>query len=81
MKYIILRAPAGDAAVLFPREFMHRYVAQLFAPAPVLAAGFVRWSDAGPECYGHSAGLKIASRGVIDSALVMRALTLDMPTG
>ena len=49
MKYIVLRAPAGEAPVLFPRDFLHRYVAELFAPMRVVAAGFVRIGDGGVE--------------------------------
>jgi hypothetical protein len=77
MKYIVLRAPAGETPVIFPRDFLHRYVAELFAPMRVVAAGFVRISDGGVECYGRSAGLGIPSRPAVDTALVARALAGD----
>jgi hypothetical protein len=75
MKYIVLRGPSGEAAILFPRSFMHRWVAELFAPMPVVSAGFVRKTPEGLECHGRSAGLAIASRPGPDSLLVARALT------
>ena len=65
MKYIILAGPNGEVPVLFPREFMHRYVAQQFSSMQVVAAGFVRSTPHGLECYGVSSGLKIVSRGHI----------------
>jgi len=76
VKYIVVSAPAGEAAVLFPREFMHRWVADLFA-MPVVAAGFVRETHAGLECHGRSAGLGIAARPDHDTMLVARALAGD----
>jgi len=81
VKYIILAGPNGEAPVLFPREFMHRYVAELFSPMPVVAAGFVRSTPDGPECYGTSSGLKIVSRGNRDTALVAEALKAGEPGG
>jgi hypothetical protein len=75
VKYIVVRTPNGEAPILFPNALMHRYVAELFAAMPVIAAGFVRSAPDGAECYGASAGLKIASRPAIDSALVSASLT------
>ena len=74
MKYIILEAPGGEAAVLFPRNFMHRWMADQLHPMPVVAAGFARLVAGQVECYGESAGLKIASRPDRDNALVAQAL-------
>jgi hypothetical protein len=74
MKYIILRGPSGELPVLFPREFMHRWVAERFAPMPVVAAGFVADGADGPRCYGVSSGLKIAARPAIDTELLRDAL-------
>lgn len=79
MKYIILAGPHGEVPVLFPRDFMHRYVAERFAPMQVVAAGFVRSTPDGPECYGISSGLKIVSRGSLDTALVTGALDPQEP--
>ena len=77
MKYIVLSAPGGEAAVLFPRTFMHRWVAGLFAPMKVISAGLVRAGKGGLECYGRSAGLGIAARPASDTGLVARALASD----
>lgn len=74
MKYIVVRGPTGEAAILFPKSFMHRWVAELFAPLPVVAAGFVRETTEGLECHGRSAGLGIASRPAADSLLLAQAL-------
>ncbi|MFO1155831.1 MAG: hypothetical protein U1E43_03200 [Rhodospirillales bacterium] len=74
MKYIVVDAPGGEAAVLFPRTFLHRWVAGLFAPMTVVSAGFVRVREGGLECYGHSAGLGMNARPIADTALVARAL-------
>lgn len=79
MKYVVVQAPTGEAPVLFPREFMHRYVADLLKPMPVVSAGFVRCNADGVECYGRSTGLKLASRPGPDTALVDRALRQTMP--
>ena len=70
MKYIILRTPDGEAPVVFPRAFLHRYVASLFAPMEVTAAGFVTMSEGRLHCYGKSAGLRLPSRPERDSSLV-----------
>lgn len=74
MKFLIVQAPTGEAPVLFPRDFMHSYVAGLLSPMPVISAGFVRRSGDGIECYGRSNGLHIASRPGADTALVARLL-------
>ncbi len=74
MKYIVVRAPAGEAAVLFPRELLHRWVAARFAPMPVVAAGFVRETATGLECHGRSAGLGLPARPAVDTGLVASAL-------
>lgn len=60
--------------MLFPRGFMHRYVAERFAPLDVVAAGFVKRVDGQLVCFGKSTGLKISSRGERDSELVRMAL-------
>lgn len=74
MKYIILRTPSGEAPVLFPRAFLHAFVAQMFKPMDVVAAGFVTGADDALQCHGASAGLHIASRPGIDSAILNTAL-------
>lgn len=79
MKYIVVDAPAGEAAVLFPRSFLHRWVAGLFAPMKVVSAGFVRTREDGLECYGYSVGLGVNARAIADTALVARALASDDP--
>lgn len=79
MKYIVLDGPGGEAAVLFPRTFAHAWIAQVMLPMSTVSAGFVRWVDGRPDCYGESAGLKIGARPMVDSALVARALGAPGP--
>lgn len=74
MKYLVVRAPGGESPILFPRAFMHRWVAGLLDPMDVVSAGFVRSGQDGPECYGSSSGLGIASRPEADTELVRRSL-------
>ncbi len=74
MKYLVVRTPRGEEPVMFSAAFMHAYLAQQFKPAEVVAAGFVRLTAEGIECYGASAGLNIRSRGATDAALVAGAL-------
>lgn len=73
MKYIILQTPSGEATVLFPREFIHHWVASTMSPMPVVAAGFVRLAGGHIECYGRSESLRVSSRPR-DTALVAQAL-------
>lgn len=77
MKYIVLKTSRGDRPVLFPSEFSHREMADLFAPAPITAAGFVHEGPDGISCGGESAGLRISSRGSLDAALIRMALGED----
>ena len=74
MKYLVVQAPSGEVPVLFGRGFMHRYVATILAPMPVVAAGFVRRQGEVIECYGRSAGLNIAARPGPDTRLIEQAL-------
>lgn len=74
MKYIVVRTPNGEAPVLFPREFIHRWVARTLSPMPVLSAGFVRLDGGQPRCFGTSESLNLRSRPDRDSALVGQAL-------
>jgi hypothetical protein len=53
---------------------MHAYLAQQLAPAEVVAAGFVRLTKDGVECFGSSAGLHIRSRGAEDAVLLVHGL-------
>jgi hypothetical protein len=78
MKYIIVDAPGGEMPILFPRSFAHRYVADVFGPMKVAAAGFVAWEDGKLACGGLSTGLNIVSRPKHDTALVLRALTAEV---
>jgi hypothetical protein len=74
MKYIVVRTPQGEEPIVFPARFMHAYLAQQLAPAEVVAAGFVRLTPDGVECFGSSAGLHIRSRGAEDAVLLARGL-------
>jgi len=74
VKYIVLKTSRGERPVLFPSEFSHRDLADLFAPAPIAAAGFVHEGADGISCGGESAGLRIGSRGSLDAALIRAAL-------
>lgn len=79
MKYIIVRTPDGEAPVLFPRAFLHRYVAGLLKPMEVTAAGFVAIAEGRLRCYGKSVGLRLPSRPEHDSALVNANLDGALP--
>lgn len=83
MKYIVLNTPSGESPVLFPRAFMHRFVAELFPSMSVVSAGFVRSVNGEIECYGISTGLGLECRPGRDTALVERALQEngDAPSG
>ena len=74
MKYIVVRTPHGEEPVVVSAKFMHAYLAQQLAPAEVVAAGFVRLTQDGMECFGSSAGLHIHSRGAEDAALLAHGL-------
>jgi hypothetical protein len=75
VKYIIVQAPEGEVPLLFPRSFLHRYIAGLVRPMPVVSAGFVTVVDGNAHCYGMSAGLKLRSRPEHDTALVRAFLS------
>jgi hypothetical protein len=77
VKYIVIKTGGGECPLLFPRDFSHRYMADLFAPAPIVAAGFVHEGQDGISCGGESAGLRIGSRGGLDAALIRGALGDD----
>jgi hypothetical protein len=77
MKYIVLNEPGGELPVIFARKFYHAYMADRFAPARVVSAGFVRLSNGDPECFGGSSSLGIASRLHRDSELIRRYLTSE----
>jgi hypothetical protein len=74
MKYIVVRTPRGEEPVVFSGNFMHADLAQRLAPAEVVAAGFVRITANGIECFGSSVGLHIRSRGAEDAVLVANGL-------
>ena len=74
VKYIIVEGPDGEAPVLFPRSFMHKWVAGQMKPLESVAAGFVRSVDGRLQCYGVSESLRIGSRPERDAALINRAL-------
>jgi len=75
MKYIVVSGPDGEMPVIFPAAYYHHDVARRFAPAQVVAAGFVRLSEGAAECYGGSSSLRIVSRRLRDSELVARHLS------
>jgi hypothetical protein len=70
MKYIVLRGAGAELPVIFPRDYYHSHVAERFAPAQVVAAGFVQLTDVGPECFGGSSSLRIPSRRDRDARLI-----------
>ena len=74
VKYIIVEGPDGEAPVLFPRAFMHKWVAEQLKPLESVAAGFVRSAEGRLQCYGVSESLRIGSRPERDSALINHAL-------
>ena len=74
MKYVVVQAPDGEAPVLFPRAFMHSWVAGQLKPMEVVSAGFARTDGGRLLCYGKSESLKIAARPDRDSSLLRQAL-------
>lgn len=60
-KYICFALPEADTAVLFPPHLSHADVAERFAPAKPLSAGFVRFDESTKlfVCYGRSDSLKL----------------------
>lgn len=74
MKYVVFAAGGSEHPVLFPRELSHLYVAELFAPMAVVAAGFVHEGDEGLHCGGESATLRVGCRGSRDAALIRASL-------
>jgi hypothetical protein len=74
MKYLVVRTPRGEEPVVFSAAFMHADLAQRLAPAEVVAAGFVRLTAGGVECFGSSVGLHIPSRGAEDAVLLANGL-------
>lgn len=72
MKYIIVDNGQWDAPVIFD-EFTQHYAMAANIPGKVIAAGFVRFTPNGLECYGNSVSLKISSREE-DSALINKML-------
>jgi hypothetical protein len=79
MKYVVFETLGGAHPVLFPRGFSHPYLAEVFAPIRVVAAGFVEGSQAGHRCGGESASLSVRSRGGRDAALIHARLTVEGP--
>ena len=77
MKYIVLSQPGGESPVIFGRSYYHAYMADRFAPARVVSAGFLRLENGAPECFGGSSSLRIASRRHRDSELIRRYLTSE----
>lgn len=83
-KFLILDMPmSGETAVLFPPHLPHAEMAQAFASAMPVAAGFVRFNEETKrfECYGKSDSLKLTPRKEpegIDEYLVNKVLRNDL---
>ena len=61
MKYIIVDNGQWDAPVIFDESTQH-FTMAANTPGTVIAAGFVRFTTDGLECYGQSISLGIKSR-------------------
>ena len=73
MKYIIVDNGQWDAPVIFDESTQH-FTMAANTPGTVIAAGFVRFTTDGLECYGQSISLGIASRGEEDSKMINKML-------
>jgi hypothetical protein len=74
MKYIVVRTTHGEEPIMFSGNFMHADLAQRLAQFEIVAAGFVRLTAGGIECFGSSVGLHIPSRGTEDAILFANGL-------
>lgn len=75
MKYIIIQIKEGETPILFPKYLFHDIVAEKFGKdIKVISAGKVKLADGKLECYGESTGLKIKSRGAVDTDIVKKYL-------
>ncbi|MCK5296236.1 MAG: hypothetical protein KAJ75_05040 [Alphaproteobacteria bacterium] len=75
MKYIIIQIKEGETPVLFPKYLFHDIVAEKFGKnIKVVSAGKVKLDNGKLECYGESTGLKIKSRGAVDTDIVEKHL-------
>ncbi len=61
MKYIIVDNGQWDAPVIFD-EFTQHFTVAANTPGKVIAAGFIRWTPDGMECYGESISLGVKAR-------------------
>ncbi len=72
MKYIIVDNGSWHSPYIFHEGVQHFEMAQN-VPGKVIAAGFIRWTPDGIECYGNSISLGIASR-TEDTTLINKML-------
>lgn len=67
-KYVVVMMRTGmdgtfeDQIVPFSSRIIHKKMAESYGRGKVVSAGFIRFSDDGPECYGQSISLGLDSR-------------------
>jgi len=68
-KYIVVDDLFCENIIVFGHELIHHNVAIKFGLENIISAGFVTFTDKGPECYGRSTSLKRNSRPEEDTKL------------
>jgi len=69
-KYIVVKMRTGiggsweDHIIVFGSNLIHKAMAEPYSPRKVVGAGFIRFTDKGPYCYGKSESLGVESRPV-----------------
>ena len=72
-KYIVFENGYGiEEIIVFSKFQTHSQIAAWLYVEP-LSAGFIQFTERGPQCYGNSTSLKIASRST-DSELAAKTL-------
>ena len=76
-KYIVVKLERQEHIIPFSSGLIHKKMADRFR-RPVISAGFIRFTDGGPICYGESTSLSIDSRPEEDSLLAQFAFGEEM---
>lgn len=77
MKYIAYYRPYSYTTLLiFASDLNHYQVANShgIAKEDIIGAGFIKWDDSGPYCYGSATSLGVNSRGEADTVLLKQQM-------
>lgn len=80
MKYIAYDRPFSYQTILiFAADIDHATAAnQMHIDTDdIISAGFIKWFDTGPECYGQSTSLKKKARPKLDTELLKRQMRIE----